>query len=100
MTAIEIQNLVEFEGLDNWTGLYAKGHHNTVDFMDAIIKQIDHDSLIKHTKLDSPFALLEMSHKIKHTFYRFIRYGDTESSILQECKRGRGAFPVTILELG
>lgn len=98
MTKIDIHTLSVPDQADGFIGYWAKGHHEPQDFIIAITSQIDENDFRADTKLDSFFALPPLGHKVKQCYYRIIPDKESGWNLLHKASKGKGAFPVTILE--
>lgn len=81
----------------DFLGYYAKGHHDSTDFCLAISKQLDEKDFSSDTKLKSFSKLENIKNRIKQTYYR-VGFNSDKNLVLYETEKGRGAFPVTVLE--
>jgi hypothetical protein len=79
-----IEPLYELESGGHLLEYYSKGHHSDDDFYQALCGYLDVAAWV------APAAT-------RHAYHRVIPMGDLKWAM--ECQPGRGAFPVTLMEV-
>jgi hypothetical protein len=95
---INITTLAVPDQVKGFLGYFAKGHHETGDFLMTIASQIDVNDFKYDTGHESFLALPEYGGQVKQGYYRIVPDKETGMNLLHKSVKGKGAFPVTILE--
>lgn len=84
----EVQELYELENgnLGGVIGYYARGHHSDAKFLEALRDYLDD-------------ATLEYDRTPRRVYYRNVPQRDGMVMYTEIYQRGRGAYPVTILDV-
>lgn len=65
------------------TGYYAKGHENKESFCEAVKDYYGHDIDLQ---------------KVEYKFFRIVPHSEF-GKLLHDSKKGKGAFPVTVVDI-
>jgi hypothetical protein len=94
---ISITTLSVPDQVNGFLGYFAKGHHDTTDFLRAIASQIDENDFKSDTGHESFLALPEYGGQVKQGYYRIVADKESGTNLLHKSVKGKGAFPVTVL---
>lgn len=81
---INIESVSEFEGGPEPLWYMTKGHVDKQGFIEAVAREFEREIPIE---------------SVDHVYMRNVPTGEKGRQTMQVCKKGRGAYPVTLVDL-